>query len=283
MTKIQLAESFLKSDIVQNKPIQKKVDFLKTKGLNDEEIQEAFKKTDTSSDKTPPPPLPPRPKHLIYYHQTSPIRMTNKQLCTYVIMTVLSTLGITVIMTLIIKKIMSKIFNSIVRFQSNRYQKTTQIFQDIDTSLQTQPNNIPQLHEEQVRLNDTLYRLIELAQNLKQDREKSIYIGFRSGVNGLRDTILRQPLLRSNMYGGTSSHINIYHDARIEEQDRIIQEIKSDIRNVKGMLLSRKNFPVVSSGIHQSSTLPPAVPKEQPPLIYHPRRKRSFRSELKKT
>lgn len=174
---------------------------------------------------------------------------------------------------------MSKVLNSIATFQSDRYQQTTQLFQHIDTSLKTQPNIIPQLHQEQVKLNATLYRLIELAQNLKQDREKPIDKGFRSGVNGFRDTILRHPLLRSNMYGGASNHINIYHDARIEEQDRMIQGMKSDIRNVKGMLLSRKNFPVVSSGINQPSVLP-AVPKEQPP-IYHPRRKRSFRSELK--
>lgn len=41
---LQLAESFLKSDSVQNADKGKKAQFLKTKGLNDEEIEEAFKR-----------------------------------------------------------------------------------------------------------------------------------------------------------------------------------------------------------------------------------------------
>lgn len=41
---LQLAESFLKSESVQNSGKEKKTQFLKTKGLNDEEIDEAFKR-----------------------------------------------------------------------------------------------------------------------------------------------------------------------------------------------------------------------------------------------
>lgn len=41
---IKSAESFLSSPDVQSADKEKKVQFLKTKGLNDEEIEEAFKR-----------------------------------------------------------------------------------------------------------------------------------------------------------------------------------------------------------------------------------------------
>lgn len=48
---LQLAESFLNSDNVKDADKEKKTEFLKTKGLNDEEIEEAFRRVNSSKDK----------------------------------------------------------------------------------------------------------------------------------------------------------------------------------------------------------------------------------------
>ncbi|KAI9253719.1 hypothetical protein EDC94DRAFT_263204 [Helicostylum pulchrum] len=242
---LQLAESFLKSDSVQNADKGKKAQFLKTKGLNDEEIEEAFKRVG-SLDKAPP--LPPRPSatQLVYY-QTSTPRMTIIQICTFAIVAALGTLSITVISATVIKKIMSRVLNSIANYQANRYRETTRLFEKIDASV-IQTNTDP-LHDQQIKLNDSLDRLVQLARKVKQDRETP-YKELKSNIDGLRNAMLKQPLSSKNNTYGASAYINMYHD---------------------------KAIPSVPATATKHSVIP--APKGISPS-YHPRRKRSFRSEL---
>lgn len=122
---IKSAESFLSSANVQSADKEKKIQFLKKKGLNDEEIEEAFKRVgDTNSTTatttaagatvTAPihnsaystPPLPPRPSTVtqVVYYPPAPIpRMTSKQLLKYVLYIGFGTFGLTVALTTIIK------------------------------------------------------------------------------------------------------------------------------------------------------------------------------------
>lgn len=118
---IKSAESFLSSANVQSADKEKKIQFLKKKGLNDEEIEEAFKRvgdkstmstsTTTTTTTTAPvhnltPPLPPRPSNItqIVYYPPPPIpRMTSKQLLKYVLFIGFGAFGMTVALTTIIK------------------------------------------------------------------------------------------------------------------------------------------------------------------------------------
>ncbi|KAG2232057.1 hypothetical protein INT48_009405 [Thamnidium elegans] len=249
---LQLAESFLKSDSVQNADKEKKA-----------------------------PPLPPRPSatQLVYY-QTSTSRMTNTQLCTFAIVTALGTLGITVTAVTVIKKIMSRILKSIANYQANRYKETNRLFEKIDESIiQTKTEDDGPLRDQQIKLKDSLDRLVQLARKVKQDREDP-YEGLKSNIDGLRNAMLQQPLSSNQNTYGASAYINMYHDRGT--QDAVVQSIKSEIRSVKGMLLSRRNFPVVIPSVSAAAATKHSVipaPKDKSPS-YHPRRKRSFRSEL---
>ncbi|KAL4213251.1 hypothetical protein CU097_009074 [Rhizopus azygosporus] len=83
------------------------------------------------------------------------------------------------------------------------------------------------------------------------------------------------------------NNIHAQHDRVIEydDQDTAIQSLKSEIRSFKGALLSRRNFPTISTSPVTSNVPSPIVttatePPASIPDAYHPRRKRSFRSEL---
>jgi hypothetical protein len=117
---IKSAESFLSSANVQSADKEKKIQFLKKKGLDDEEIEEAFKRVgdnstiNTTTTTTAPvnnstystPPLPPRPSNItqiVYYPPASIPRMTTKQLLKYVLFIAFGAFGMTVALTTIIK------------------------------------------------------------------------------------------------------------------------------------------------------------------------------------
>lgn len=168
---------------------------------------------------------------------------------------------------------MTRILKSIANYQANRYGETKQVFEHIEVCIKKQSAD-SRLDTEQTKLNNSLDRIVQLAQQVKDNR-KNPYEDLKLNIDEFRNAVLRQPLSSSHQYGA-SGFINLYHDQG--NKDMTIQNIKSEIRSVKGMLLSRRNFPVVTpAAIIKHSVIP--VPKEQPP-IYHPRRKRSFRSEL---
>jgi hypothetical protein len=135
---LQSAVSFLLSNQVQSAAKEKKVQFLKSKGLNDEEIEEAFKRTGitatTSNDtnkiqvgkslfdrlkkksclkydsiqedvhRLPPKPTSLyQPIQIVYYPPAPPPRKSTKQLLSYALIIGTSTFGIAATLTMIIK------------------------------------------------------------------------------------------------------------------------------------------------------------------------------------
>lgn len=189
---------------------------------------------------------------------------------------------------------MSRIFKTIANYQANRYRENNRLFEKIDASIiQTNTEDGDPLHNQQIKLNNSLDRLVWLARKVKEDRENP-YKELKSNIDGLRNAMLQQPLSSNNNTYGASAYINMYHDRG--NQDAVFQSIKSEIRSVKGMLLSRRNFPVakpsVATATATATTTTAAAaaamplkysvipaPKDKSPS-YHPRRKRSFRSEL---
>lgn len=174
---------------------------------------------------------------------------------------------------------MSKILRTISNYQANRYKQTANLLNRINSCIQVQQTNT-NLETEQIKLNDSLDRLVQLTQQIKNDREDQPYQDLKSDIGRFTDTILQTSLTPShNTYNETSGFSNRYRD----NNSAAVQNIKSEIRSFKGMLLSRRNFPVVAPvGAPVIPTIRHSVipaPVEQSP-IYHPRRKRSFRSEL---
>jgi hypothetical protein len=185
---------------------------------------------------------------------------------------------------------MSKILNKIANYQSDRYQQNARLLkqsEDTITEFTTAQDN--SLQTEQLKLNNSLDRLVEFAQKIKQ--RETPYKGLKSNVERFRNTMLQNPYT-SNQFDYTSGMSSSFANRYQVENNRsaAIQNIKSEIRSFKGMLLSRRNFPIVSAA---PPVIPPApttaIPKA--PVTpgafnpvdenaHHPRRKRNYRNEL---
>lgn len=174
---------------------------------------------------------------------------------------------------------MSNLLKTIAHYQASRYKQHAVLLNRINQSIQSQQEDTTSsLRTEQTKLNNSLDQLVKLTLQLKESRHKQqSYNGLKSDVDQFRDIIIQTSLPPNHSTYGTSVFSNRYGDS----MNATVQNVKSEIRSFKGALLSRRNFPVVTSSsvtpIIRHSIIP--VPVEQPP-IYHPRRKRSFRSEL---
>lgn len=172
---------------------------------------------------------------------------------------------------------MSNILRAIANYQANRYKQTATLLNRISSCIQAQQTNTS-FETEQNKLNDSLDQLVQLTLQIKEGRQT--YKGLRSDVKQFTDTILQTSLPPTHSTYVTGGFSNRYQDSNNEA----IQNVKSEIRSFKGMLLSRRNFPVATAPAVAPVTLTsrhPIIPAPvEPSPIYHPRRKRSFRHEL---
>lgn len=178
---------------------------------------------------------------------------------------------------------MSRIFNSIAKYQSNRYKDHADVLKRIETKLREHAGSTHEsLIKEQSHLNNGLHRLLSLS-NIERIKNRSEYKMLRSIVDDFQMTITKTTYTNNFSYSGfTPSYSN---RLPYDDQDTAIQSLKSEIRSFKGTLLSRRNFPTISTSPVTSNVPSPIVTTatESPASVsdtYHPRRKRSFRSEL---
>lgn len=202
---------------------------------------------------------------------------------------------------------MSKIFKSIADYQSDRYQQQTKLLkrtQDIIDQFSTGTS----LQAQQTQLNEKLDHLVQLAQSLKSDRKASGYKGLSSNIERFRNTMIQNPFTTNQFdYYGTSGSFGTSYANRYQEVNNnnvAVQNIKSEIRSFKGMLLSRRNFPTIASPVNPvSKVIPSTTPtQQQVPVsptkaattpgspvtvdqpVYHPRiGRKSVRAELAPT
>jgi hypothetical protein len=188
---------------------------------------------------------------------------------------------------------MSRIFNKIAKYQSDRYQQNARLLEQSKESITEFTSKITQdnsFQKEQLKLNDSLDRLVEFAQHIKQ--RESPYKGLKSNIERFRNTMIQNPYT-SNQFDYTNGMASSFANRYQVETNRsaAIQNIKSEIRSFKGMLLSRRNFPIVSAAppvippTTTTSTIPkaPVAPGVFNPIdenAHHPRRKRNYRTEL---
>ncbi|KAG2211572.1 hypothetical protein INT47_008668 [Mucor saturninus] len=275
---LQSAQAFLTSESVQSADNESKIQFLRNKGLHDEEIKEAFIRAGEALQIPWPPPRPSLMSQSVYYPSPIP-RLTDIQIVSYALLLAIGTFGLTASITVIIKKIMSNLLRTIANYQANRYKQNAVVLSRINQCIQSQQTGTTNsLETEQSKLNDSIDRLVELTLQYKESRIKhQPYIDFKSNVEQFKDIIIQTSMPPN--YGSYST--SVFSNKCSDSIEAVVQNVKSEIRSFKGTLLSRRNFPVVTPSpvtpTIRHSIIP--VPVEQPP-IYHPRRKRSFRSEL---
>lgn len=208
---------------------------------------------------------------------------------------------------------MSKIFNKIADYQSDRYQQNTRLLKQSEETVKdftTAATKDVSFKQEQTKLNTSLDQLVEYAKQIKEKRAEPYYKDLKSNIEKFRNTIIQNPYT-SNQFDYTTGMASSFANRYQVENNRnaAIQNIKSEIRSFKGMLLSRRNFPIVSTRppmvpaptasvpttaaatatptATNTSSTPPIPTKTQPGAfsnvdanLFHPRRKASYRSEL---
>ncbi|KAI8643168.1 hypothetical protein BD408DRAFT_365377 [Parasitella parasitica] len=294
---IKSAVSFLSSANVKTADRFKKAEFLRKKGLNDQEIEEAFKRVEPLLKQTTAeiPRLPPRitynPTKIVYYPPAPILRMTNGQLLRYVLSVGLGSFAITVTLVSIVKKYMSNLFDAIAGYQSNRYRQHTHLLNRIGSTL-SHSTKSDDLKMAQETLDSSLDRLSQSVQRLQQERDppyKSLRLTLKRLINSLSNNTLitnSDPRNQFNYQKGLAASYADHYQADANHS-LIVQNIKSEIRSIKGSLLSRRNFPIVATASPSSPSpltvqgfIPPPPTIVQNQSAYHPRIGRSsFRSE----
>lgn len=179
---------------------------------------------------------------------------------------------------------MSRVFQKIAYYQRDRYQQQTQRLSRMDSILESFTIDNPALRKEQDILNLSLDQLVKSLDMIKEKTQP--YKILRSKVERLRIALVQDPISNhgigtraSDAFGPYSGFASSYADRyKVDTMHHsTIQSIKSEIRSVKGMLLSRRNFPIVGTAAPVNIPPPPTVYSQN---VYHPRRKQSFRSEL---
>ncbi|KAG0748014.1 hypothetical protein G6F57_008061 [Rhizopus arrhizus] len=285
---LESAISFLSSPNVQTADKEKKIQFLKKKNLTDEEIEYAFKQIEKTSQVTTlnKPNVPARYQVLYYSTEPTIARLTTQQITRLAIILGLGAVGITSILLIAIKQYMSRIFRSIAGYQSNRYKDHTKFLKRIESKLKEQQteSTFTEFINKQKSLGDYLLQLSSSIKTITKQDDK--YKHLRSAVDDLHHTFTKLPHSNSNhfSYGGFASSYTYHSSSSFkgdDDNDAAIQSLKSEIRSFKGTLLSRRNFPTITTSLNtiKSPAISPQTASTEKDF-YHPRRRRSFRSEL---
>lgn len=170
---------------------------------------------------------------------------------------------------------MSKILNSIANYQSHRYNEHRKVLSHIETTLKSFA--IARIENEQKQMHESLNKLADTIQTFP--RKDTSYKECLSSLERFKNTLNNNPIISSSYqnraFGSYSGFADAYAD-RYQvntEQTTILQGIKSDIRSIKGSLLSRRNFPTTSSFTPPTQTFIPPPPTPVDPNSHHPRNK----------
>ncbi|KAL9554097.1 hypothetical protein MBANPS3_002963 [Mucor bainieri] len=312
---IKSAVSFLSSANVKTADRGKKIEFLRKKGLDDQEIDEAFKRVEAASTPqdqqavatstaaaatTQTPQLPPRmpytPTQVVYYPPAPIPRMTNSDIVRHVLVLGLSSFALTTALTLIIKKLMSKVLNRIAAYQRDRYQQHTKLLNRMESTLTHDASPSNDLQSAQEKLDDALHRLLQSTRELQQQQQQQDqqpYKSLRSTMERFTNALSHNPLVTNadarHQFNYQSGFASSYADRyQVDTNHNLtVQGIKSEIRSVKGMLLSRRNFPIVNttaaSPLVTTQGFKPPAPSVPSPSSYHPRIGRSLRTQTSTT
>ncbi|KAI7885337.1 hypothetical protein K492DRAFT_141752 [Lichtheimia hyalospora FSU 10163] len=217
------------------------------------------------------PPVPPRAHtQIVYYPLPPPEPMPLQKLVALAVLFGFGAVGLSAAVLRVIKHFLRPIFKSIADYQSNRYKERSVGFKSLNEKLlkeagkeekdeqeekdensqeekettTTTTKPLDQLGEKHQVMSDTLSRLVNMAQDRVQAlKDNKPYSGLRDGLSSLRST-----LEDSNDTYSSYSPYSSYGFGRSGSQDSpAVQGFKSEIRSFKGMLLNRRNFPMVNT------------------------------------
>ncbi|KAI8370450.1 peroxisomal membrane anchor protein conserved region-domain-containing protein [Radiomyces spectabilis] len=269
---LKSAVSFLSSPNVRSAEKSKKVAFLQKKGLNQEEISEAFKRVGDSApagsvlqvsapvvaaNPTAPPPRPAMPyvqqpaapPQVVYYPMPPAPTVPTQQVMAMAVILGVGAVGVTAGLVGIVKRFISPIFNSIAGYQRDRYndhraiaEKMEKVLrgkkEDGESAEEEKEDGLTTLAAQQKAMMESLNKLVNQAKS--RVIKNKCHEGLRDSVEELRRVISKP----DNMFS-YSSYTSYGSNG---EAPPSVQSFKSDIRSLKGALLNRRNFPSTVAG-----------------------------------
>lgn len=217
------------------------------------------------------PPVPPRVHtQVVYYPVPPPEPMPLQKLVALAVLFGFGAVGLSAAVLRVIKYFMRPIFKSIADYQSNRYKERSIGFKSLNEKLlkeagkdedeqgeKDQENKegekdttvtvakpLDQLGEKHQVMSDTLSRLVTMAQDrVHALKDNKPYSGLRDGLSSLR-SILEDS---NDTYSSYSPYASYGLGRSGSHDSPAVQGFKSEIRSFKGMLLNRRNFPMVNT------------------------------------
>ncbi|KAI8329422.1 peroxisomal membrane anchor protein conserved region-domain-containing protein [Chlamydoabsidia padenii] len=256
---LKLAVSFLSSNKVQAADKSKKVAFLKSKGLTDEEITEAFRLTDqaepvsTTNPVTPattpivkttlspelaPPTtlIPSRPLEPLILYQPAPTapKVPTRQVIAMAIIFGVGLTGMACSMVGIVKRILYPVFATFAGYKHSRYKHQTNRIQQIKDAL----NKDIKEEEDQDEL-DTLdkpgvYLLAKEQQSLVDRLDRIV-----SQARTIRSQQLKTALLHHSLKELKGTITTGMHD---QQEADMVAGMMGELRRLKGICLNRRHF-----------------------------------------
>ncbi|KAI8076768.1 peroxisomal membrane anchor protein conserved region-domain-containing protein [Halteromyces radiatus] len=246
---LMLASSFLSSSKVQAAEKSKKIAFLKSKGLTDAEITEAFRRLDqqTSISETSPQPssalkytspstslIPEQPMEpLILYHPapTAPIVPTQQTFALALIFGVGLT-GVACGLIGIVKRLLYPVFATYAGYKHSRYQYYTGVIKKVKEVLDKDIKEEKDQDELESLDKPGVYQLISKQQSLA---ERLADIVFQ--VQSLRPTKKSQLANLHQSFNALSESLTLD-----QEQPAVLMDMKGELRRLKGICLNRRQF-----------------------------------------
>ncbi|KAK9760686.1 hypothetical protein K7432_015033 [Basidiobolus ranarum] len=258
---IAQALSFLNSPNVQTAPLSKKIAFLKKKGLTQAEIDMALEKvslkgghTELSPSNSTPiinnqatglPPVPPRtynqpslaPQQISILVAPNP----NAERIRNTIVALMITSGVTAGLLGLVKLAMLPIRNSFTQEQHLRYEQQSKSLQKFHDELVTYHQTLHS--EEETSEGITVKSLEKSGHSLRQTLQKfETQLMVYQEINKSRERAMDE--VKASFYDltrslGSTGYFSIYK-LQAEHRSGLPAQIRSDIRSIKGLLLSRR-------------------------------------------
>ncbi|CAO3649683.1 unnamed protein product [Cunninghamella echinulata] len=272
---LKLAINFLSSPKVQTADKEKKITFLKSKGLTDAEITEAFKRNDqqntttatttttsdniastslgtspstttsstssSSIDYTPPPTslIPEKPLEplIIYQPAPEPEKVPTSQVLAMSIIFGIGMTGIASTFIGIVKRLFLPIFSTYTGYKHSRYLSYLSVIEKLQTSIDTTIKEEKDQDELDTLDKPGVYQLVTVQQSLADRISKIV-----SQVQTLRSTksSYKSSTLNHHLRQSLNELSETLSDISNEEEPDIVKGMKGELRSLKGMCLNRR-------------------------------------------
>ncbi|CAG8455056.1 13227_t:CDS:2 [Acaulospora morrowiae] len=282
---ISKAVNFLSSPSAISADEEKKIQFLLNKGLTREEIDIAKERAGTLSA---PPAVPPRtyPLHVPTVMHAPPMTVARTPMWKKLAYMLLITGSFSALMIIAIKKLLGPMVTAVICAKQQLYSHQLSLLRKFNEKLSSfvtlskkdsigssRLNKINELDDDEdndlttleSKVNEPPSLLAPLSTDLSNLSEQ-IYLHQQNLLKSEAMEDLQHSLTSLTTYLST----NVFTFTSLSTANEDVEQVKNEIRSIKGSLIGRSNFPKIPL-LTRSETQPPSSPTSlYPPKRYQP-------------